>query len=41
MFMIANLIESPMGELILPHLSGNKCPEFSDGLPDSDFLKMT
>ena len=41
MFMIANLIEPPMGKLILNHLIGNKCPEFRDRFLDSYFFKLT
>ena len=30
-----------MGKLILNHLVGNNCPEFRNGLLDSDFFKLT
>ena len=31
MFMITNLIEPPIGKLILNHLIGNHCPESRNG----------
>ena len=41
MFMITNLIESGMEELILNHLIANNCPEFCKDLQDSYFFKLT
>ena len=41
MFMITNLIELPMLELILNYLIGNNCRELRNGLLDSYIFKPT
>ena len=39
--MITNLIEPPMGKLIVNHLIGNTCLKFCNGLLNTYFFKLT